>query len=82
MKKNDIFPLASSNMSVVSLESPEGAGACGQGLSGLPGDCATGLVGVLGAEELLEAMGVCNSNMQKIVGLKTALCVELCSVLL
>lgn len=58
MKKNEIFPLASSDISVVSLESPEAPAACGHGLTGLPGDCATGLLGVLGPEELLEAKGV------------------------
>lgn len=44
----------------MSVVSPEAAGTCGHGLTGLPGDFATGLIGVLGAEELLEAMGVCN----------------------
>lgn len=52
--------LTSSDMSVVWLESSEAAGVCGHGLTDLPGDC---LIGVLGAVELLKAMGVCNIKM-------------------
>lgn len=55
-------------MSVVSLESPGAAGRCGHGLTGLPGDCETGLIGVLGAEELLETMGVYNIKTENTVG--------------
>lgn len=54
-------------MSVVSLESSGAAGTCGHGFTGLTGDCATDLIGVLGTEELLEAMGVCNIKMYNIV---------------
>lgn len=66
MKSNDILKLTSFDMSVASLESPRAAGTCGHGLTGLTGDCATGLIGVLGTEELLEAMGVCNIKMYNI----------------
>lgn len=68
MKRNEILKLTSSDMSVVSLESPGAAGRCGHGLTGLPGDCETGLIGVLGAEELLETMGVCNIKTENTVG--------------
>lgn len=68
MKRNEILKLTSSDMSVVSLESPGAAATCGHGLTGVPGDCATGLIGVLGTEELLEATGVCKIKIQNIVG--------------
>lgn len=63
MKRNEILKLTSSDMSAVSLESHGAAGTRWHGSTGLPGDCANGLIGVLGAEELLEAMGVCNIKM-------------------
>lgn len=63
MKSNEILKLTSFDMSVVSLESSGAAGTCGHGLTGLTGDCATDLIGVLGIEELLEAIGVCNIKM-------------------
>lgn len=45
-----------SDMSVESLESPGVAFTSGPGLTGLPGDCTTGLIG----EDLLDVVGVCN----------------------
>lgn len=55
-------------MSVVSLESPGATATYEHGLTGVPGDCATGLIGLLGTVELLEATGVCKIKIQNIGG--------------
>lgn len=53
-------------MSVVSLDSPGAAVRGVTGLSGFSGDAAVfGLTGVVGADFLLEAWGVCNVKMEK-----------------
>lgn len=59
-KRDAILKSTSSEMSVVSLESPGAACTSGPGLTGLSGERVTGLIGVLEAYNLLGAVGVCN----------------------
>lgn len=59
-KRDVILKRTSSEMSVVSLESPGAACTSGSGFTGLSGERVTGLIGVLGAYNLLEAVGLCN----------------------
>lgn len=55
-------------MPVVSLKSPGAAGRYGHCPTGLPGDRDIGLIGVLGADELMGTMGVCNIKKENVVG--------------